>query len=305
MSNSKAADSRSPRRPALRWHGGKWLQAPAIIKYFPPHRVYVESFGGGASVLLRKAAAYAEIYNDLDEGAVTLFRVLQDPASAARLIELLRITPFARAEFELSYEPTNDPIEWARRLLVRSFMGFGSDGHNVAVRTGFRAASNRSGTTPAHDWANHVDCLPAIIERFKGVVIERRPAIDVMRRHDAPDALHYVDPPYMPETRSKKSRRGKVRYHAYAHEMTAEQHEELLDALNALEGMVVLSGYPSDLYDRKLPLWQRRVRESLADGARPRIEVLWLNPQAFDALRREQQTFDFAATPGISLGSPA
>lgn len=266
-------------RPALRWHGGKWLLAPWIIGLMPPHRTYVEPFGGAASVLLRKPRAYAEIYNDLDQQVVSLFRVLRS-TDAAELVRLIELSPYAREEFMASYEPADSEIEAARRLIVRSFMGFGSDGHNVAQRTGFRANSNRSGTTPAQDWVNYPDGLRRIIDRFRGVVIENRAALDVMRQHDRADTLHYVDPPYLPETRSMKSRRGGGKYHAYAHEMTVADHVELLAGLVELQGAVMLSGYPSALYDDALTGWQRIERKALADGARERIEVLWLNPRA-------------------------
>lgn len=278
-----------PTRPALRWHGGKWMLAPWIIDHLPPHRVYVEPYGGAASVLLRKARSYAEVYNDLDAAVVNLFRVLQDRALGDRLIALLRLTPFARAEFELSYQATDDPVEAARRLIVRSFMGFGSDGHNTQVRTGFRADSNKSGTTPAHDWVNYPDCLGAVVARFVGVVVESRPALQVLRRHDKHDVLAYVDPPYLPATRSQKSRRSGVGYHAYTHEMSVDDHAEMLEALRGLEGMAVLSGYPSVMYDEALKGWRRIERPALADGARPRTEVLWLNPQAEAAMRRPRQ----------------
>lgn len=108
-------------------------------------------------------------------------------------------------------------------------------------------------------------------------MIERRPAIDVMRQHDDGDALHYVDPPYLPELRSQKSRKGKERYHAYAHELTRDDHQELLGFLPSLRGTVVLSGYPSPLYDEALHGWHRIERAAQADGARPRTEVLWIN----------------------------
>lgn len=67
----------TPTRPVLRWHGGKWVLAPWIIGHFPPHRIYTEAFGGGASILMRKARAYSEVYNDLDEDVVNIFRVLR------------------------------------------------------------------------------------------------------------------------------------------------------------------------------------------------------------------------------------
>lgn len=266
-------------RPVLRWHGGKWRLAPWIVSHFPPHRLYVEPFGGAASVLLRKQRSYAEVYNDLDGGVVNLFRVLRDDSAAGRLIELLRLTPFARAEFVGAYQDSDDPIEAARRLVVRSFMGFGSDGHNAARRTGFRANSNRSGTTPAHDWSHYPDELLAIVERLAGVVIECRDAMEICATFDGAFTLHYLDPPYMPETRSQKSRRGKLRYHAYAHEMTAADHAVFLGKARELRGYVVISGYPSALYDEALAGWARFATQTFADGARPRTECLWLNPR--------------------------
>jgi DNA adenine methylase len=274
--------SEAPSRPAIRWHGGKWLLAPWIIDHFPAHRTYVEPFGGGASVLLRKPRSHAEVYNDLDDDVVNLFEVCRG-SRAAELVEAVSLTPFARSEFEASYSASDDPVEKARRLLVRSFMGFGSDGHNTRVKTGFRASSTRSGTTPASDWKNFPASLAEVIERMRGVVIESRDAVRVMRAHDSPTTLHYVDPPYLPETRSTKSRKSGERYHAYKHELTRDDHVALLKALRDLEGMVVLSGYPSSLYDESLPGWRRAERTALADGARARTEVLWCNPAAFEA----------------------
>ena len=272
-------------RPVLRWHGGKWNLAPWVIQHFPQHQLYVEPFGGAASVLLRKPEAYSEVYNDLDQEAVNLFEVLRDPGSAARLCDLIFLTPFARDEFNAAYEPSEDPVERARRLVIRSHMGFGSDGACGSYRTGFRANSNRSGTTPAHDWANLPEALVAVAARLRGVTVENRPAIQVMRSHDGPETLHYCDPPYLPETRSRSGRVAGVGSAAvYRHEMSAEDHEQLLDALKALQGMVVLSGYPSALYDDALTGWRRVEREALADGARKRTEVLWLNPACMTAL---------------------
>lgn len=68
----------TPTRPLVRYHGGKWRLAPWIIGQFPPHRIYVEPFWGGGSILLRKARCYAEVYNDLDGEIVNLFRTVRD-----------------------------------------------------------------------------------------------------------------------------------------------------------------------------------------------------------------------------------
>lgn len=257
-------------RPLVRYHGGKWRLAPWIIGHFPPHRVYVEPFGGGASVLLRKDRAYAEVYNDLDGEIVNLFRVARDHGEM--LAQRCELTPFARDEFVLSYDPHSDPIEQARRTLVRSFMGFGSASVNGKA-SGFRANSNRSGTTPAHDWANYPDALRKTIARLKGVVIENRDALHVMRQHDSRTTLHYVDPPYAHETRYLKGKK-----HAYRHEMTDAQHVEMASAARALQGMVIVSGYRCDMYDRLYAGWHRVDKAAMADGAAARIESLWLSP---------------------------
>lgn len=287
-----------PKRPALRWHGGKWKLAPWIIQFLPPHRVYVEPYGGAASILIRKQRAYAEIYNDLDDEVVTLFRVLRDREAAEQLRSLLRLTPFARGEFKAAYEMTDDPIERARRLIVRSFMGFGSNAHASAEKghrsTGFRATSNRSGTTPATDWANYPDALDALIERMQGVVIESRPAVEVMAQHDRAGTLHYVDPPYMHETRAQ-SNKYDLGWRMYRHELSNDDHSQLLDFLRNVSGMVVLSGYDTPLYAAMLSDWGRFEKQTFADGARARTEVLWLNPAALDALAEQsrQTQMDF------------
>ena len=272
----------APNRPALRWHGGKWLLAPWIIAHFPPHRIYVEPYGGAASVLLRKERSYSEVYNDLDDDVTNLFKVLRSDRRDA-LVESIALTPFSRTEFRESYEPPADRLDAARKLVIRSFMGFGSNGHNPAAKTGFRSNATRQGTTPARDWANLPDGLRAVAERLMGVVIENRDALEVLRQHDSSETLHYVDPPYLPGTRSQKMKNGS-RYHAYAHEMDESGHAGLLGVLASVDGMVVLSGYPSDLYDSTLGGWQRVERRALADGARERTEVLWINPAAAERM---------------------
>jgi DNA adenine methylase len=231
-------------------------------------------------VLIRKQRSYAEVYNDVDGDAVNLFRVLRSDR-AGELIDALRLTPFARDEFVEASVLSDDPIERARRLVIRSFMGFGSNGHNIKRKTGFRANSNRSGTTPARDWLNYPDALATIVERLQGVIIENRDAAAVMTAHDSEETLHYVDPPYVPDTRSIKNKYDlKYAGGMYAHEMDEADHVALLQFVRGLAGTVILSGYAHSLYDEALSDWHRVERKHLADGARARTEVLWINRAA-------------------------
>jgi DNA adenine methylase len=264
------------RRPVLRWFGGKWCQAPHLIDLFPEHQTYVEPYGGAASVLLRKPRSYGEVYNDLDGDVVNLFRVLRNDFQATRLIRLLRLTPFAREEFRDCYLPHEEPVERARRLIALSFMGFGANAH-LRSSTGFRGNVKRSGSTPAHDWMRYPDALLQTIERLQGVVIEQRDALDVIEAYDDAAALFYIDPPYMHSTRGRYGA-----HRRYTVEMDDRAHARLLARLQTVQGFVVLSAYAHPLYTNILAPagWDQIEMAARADGARPRTEIVWLNPAA-------------------------
>jgi len=278
-----------PRRPILRFHGGKFRLAPWIIKHFPEHRCYVEPFGGAASILMQKSRTYAEIYNDLDSEIVNVFRVLRDRETAAELQRSIILTPFAREEFEEAYEASEDPVEQARRTILKSFAGFGSDGifrkncekwtHSSRwiPKGGFRVKSTKSGSTAASDWVSYAPEIMNFCERLQGVVIDHRDALEVINQHDYPDALVYADPPYVHSSRTTK--------HGYRHEMDDNQHRELAEVLNAFKGFVVLSGYQSDLYSELYKGWYTTTISARSDKAMLRTECLWLSPRTADALQ--------------------
>lgn len=278
-----------PTRPVLRYHGGKWMLAPWVIQHFPPHRIYTEPFSGAASILMRKPrASLVEVYNDLHGEIVSLFRVLRDPVQSARLAEVLRLTPFAREEFVLSYERSDDPVEQARRTVARSMMGFGSNSAS-GMKSGFRSNGNRQTAHPASDWTNYPAAVATFCERLQGVVIENRAALDIIRQHDNVATLHYCDPPYVHDTRSEHTTtKGK----GYLHEMTDADHRELAQVLRECVGMVIVSGYPSGLYADLFDGWHVSERAALADagsaGRAERTEVLWMNDACMEALERSR-----------------
>ena len=249
----------------IRYHGGKVKMAKKIISFAPPHVTYVEPFAGGAAVLLAKPRSKLEVYNDLDGEVVALFKTIRDyPTDLCRAI---RYTPFAREEHEASYQRSDNAIEQARRTLVKSHFGFGSSG--IYRKTGFRGRGTKAGTLPVHTWCNVPAAVNRTAERLFGVVIENRPALDVIKDYDTPETFFYLDPPYLPETRDKGT--------DYAHEMSLDDHENLLAMLRCIKGKVILSGYSSALYDTALHNWRQIKMPALADGARKRTEVLWLN----------------------------
>lgn len=279
------------KRPALRYHGGKFRLAPWCMQFFPAHRIYTEAFGGAAGVLLRKPRAYAEVYNDLDGDVVNFFRVLRDPALCAQLVQACALTPYARDEFDLAWEPTEDAIERARRTAIRAQMGFGSAGATKGS-TGLRTYTKSKHTTAQMDWLTYPDAIAAAGQRFAGVLIENRPAIDVLQQHDTPETLHFVDPPYVHDTRVLRSQGG------YRHELSDDDHEDLLQAVLELEGFVVLCGYDSEIYNHRLADWEKHSTDapiSSGRGTAMRQEVVWLNPACSAALHSTTGLFQEAA----------
>lgn len=265
-----------PTRPVLRYHGGKWKLAPWIISHFPPHKVYLEPFSGGGSVLLRKPRSSGEILNDLDEVIVEFFRVVRDPASAAELARRVEFTPYARAEFEdWCYGEPTDAIDAAHRLVVRSHMAMSSKG--IWQKSGFDTRANGDGFISRVNSLRHApDTIRAVAARLVGVVIERGDAVTLIERHDREDALIYCDPPYVRSTRGGAA--------IYKYDMSDALHSRLAEVLCQAKAMVVLSGYPSELYERLYSAWKRVERGHWADGGKASVEVLWLNPAAESAL---------------------
>jgi DNA adenine methylase len=236
------------------------------------------------------------VINDLDGEVVNLFQVLRDPVSADRLCRLLADTPYARGEYLAAVSATESaacPIERARRMVVRSHMGHGTSGSRFDRVAGFRM-DGRSGTTNcAGEWAELPESLRVVRDRLRGVSIEQLPAVELLARLDGPQTLFYLDPPYLPETRTGKSRKAE-RYHTYRHEMTVDDHRELLAAACASQSMVMISGYPAGLYDEALKGWHRITVAARAHRNSPRTECLWLNPAAARQLQ-----------PSLPLGKAA
>lgn len=264
------------KRPVLRYHGGKYKLAKWIISYFPEHKTYVEPFGGAASVLMQKPRSYAEVYNDKWQIVVNVFRVLRDPQMAKMLEKSIALTPYSRSEFEecgdFFINQIDDPIEKARRTIFRSFSGFGSASTNALHSTGFRANSTRLGTTPAHDWANYPIQIKEFTERLRGVTIENKDYKSIIKQQDSRNTLFFLDPPYVHSTRNMK--RGNA---AYAYEMSDQEHTEMASIVNAIEGKVIICGYESPLYKDLFAHWRMEQRETFADGAKARTEILWMN----------------------------
>lgn len=252
------------------WHGGKSKLASTILGYFPEHQTYVEPFGGSGAVLLAKQPSRVEIFNDLNGELVNLFQVLRDTTTYRKLRRALDGTRYARAEFLLAKESTDDPVESARRFIVRQRQSRGGLGE----RWSYCIGDSRGGMSSAvARWQTGLDQLPAVHERFRHVQIECEDWRTILNRYNARKTLFFLDPPYLPETRAGGR---------YEHEMDEGDHRDLVARLLVLRGMVVLSGYANQTYK---PLekagWNRvdfDVPAYSLDKRTRRTECLWLSP---------------------------
>lgn len=189
-------------RSPITWFGGKGAMAAKLLGLMPPHKFYVEPFGGGASLLFAKEPSAVETYNDADEGLVNFFRVIRDPELFNMFYHLVLHTPFSRAEYNYCRETwanETDPVIMAYKWFVvarNSFAGnFGASwGYGVT-------SSNRGMASQASRLLSIFELLPAIHARIMRVQIEHDSWEKVLARHNHPDTLAYLDPPYIPDTR--------------------------------------------------------------------------------------------------------
>lgn len=246
-----------------------------ITPYIPRLEHYIEPFfGGGAVFFALPRRPIHSVLNDLDGEVVNLFRMMRNHGQ--ELAEKIAATPWSREEYERSFEVAHDDMERARKFMVMLWQS-----HNAAgpIRRNAKGWKNQAASAMfvplPRTWRTVpqriLDCMAMLCD----AEIENKPAVEVIKRHNSPNAVIYADPPYPMSTRSGR---------LYVQEMTDEQHVELIGALNDHAGPVILSGYDCELYNSRLAHWSRKEKQVLAEKGQKRIEVLWLNPKCAELM---------------------
>ncbi len=272
-----AATSSKLRSP-LKWHGGKSYLARRILALAPPTRAFAEHYAGGMSVGLNLGPVRSQLANDLDPDLMGFWDRLRS-ADGGELLDAIRSTSYSASTFEGALGRAGDPLAF----LVRNRMSRGGLGRTFAWSE--RTRGGRPGDLNA--WETFKDELPRVVARLASIELTCRDALASIRAFDAEHgagAVHYCDPPYLPSTRTQPK--------AYAREMTADDHREMLATLGEVRGMVLLSGYRSPLYDAELAGWHR-VEWDLPNHSgqghvkQRRVECLWSNrPFSRECVRR-------------------
>lgn len=115
----------------LRRLGNKNRLAKDIIKHFPPHKVYIESFFGAGGIYYNKPKTQYNFLNDLDDDVFNLFMVLKNQKQ--ELIEYFEEVPFSESLFKywIHHKETDAVPKAARFLYLSNFSYLGA---NTAIR---------------------------------------------------------------------------------------------------------------------------------------------------------------------------
>ena len=243
----------------IQWYGGKGHLAPEILPIMNQCKFekYVEPFCGGAAVLFAKVPTKLEVINDRDGLLVNFFLCLREYGE--ELVEKLILTPYSRDIYNL-----------AKKSLAWHFDGEPNINRAVDLyvltrqcMSGLIASGWSYGITHLPAYLSSIKNLPEAVERIRHVVIENDDAFNCLKKFDGPDTLFYCDPPYYPNTRSDTR---------YRFELTKGKHYDLLQLLNKLEGMVILSGYNCGIYETNLKDWGSKAIETVS-FATPQTKV--------------------------------
>lgn len=259
-------------RAIFRYPGSKWAIADWIIQHFPEgyeKLVYLEPFAGSGAVFFNKLPGAVETINDLDSDIVNLFRVLREQPE--ELKKTLKLTPYSREEYDRSFEDCDEPVEKARRYMVRTTQAIGA---KLGSKCGWRNHKQMKIGGTACKWGGITDTIDEATARLRGdtthlVQIEHMDALRLIERYNNRDVLMYLDPPYVRSARKS----GRL----YLHEMDQAGQIALLKALQKSRARIVISGYDSELYNHYLDGWHTDTTITSTTSADKAEEKIWFN----------------------------
>lgn len=265
-------------RPVVKCHGGKHYLNSWIISNFPEDYEdydYVEPYVGGGSVLFNKercAHNRIEIINDVHLGLVQIYRALRDEPK--HFIAKLKRTRYTERVFlrELNKQDKefNDYMDHATNEYIVRRMSRGG------LKKAFAWSNRKRGGLPGdlNAWNTMLQQLPMLSKRIEDVSIFNKPAVEVLKAFNEETTMCYCDPPYLHDSRTSTD--------SYEHEMSTDDHIELSEVLNQYRGKVLISGYPSVLYNRLYKEWNCAKKEVANHSSQQKTksqktECLWMN----------------------------
>lgn len=225
----------------IKYYGGKQFMTDIIIDNFPKDfNIYVEGFGGSASVLFKKERKGIEVYNDLGRNVYSLFKVISDKEKFERLKHRLELTYYhkdIREEFKNNLKRDDISLEdrayYFFYVSRTSFNGVGGFSRTMLIRRGMCRSTS--------DYLSSIEMLPEFHDRLSSVLIDNLDIIELIKKYDGDKTFFYLDPPYVKKTRKSSQK--------YEVEMTDSEHEKLVKTLLNIKGKFLLSGYNNEIYN--------------------------------------------------------
>lgn len=219
-------------RAPFGWPGSKLRSLDKLLKIIPYDSAYAEPFGGSGALLLARRPSKFEVYNDRYGGITCFYRATQQNSSG--LAERLWDTIFSREEWQMchdGWENETDLVERAAQWFYMTAYSFSQLGRNWG--RGLKDNGN-----PAGKIKNRLVDFSALNRRLKEVVIENLEWRDMFNDYDQEGMIWYIDPPYI-----------QTPLGTYKHNMTLEDHKDLIRIVKGLKGSAYISGYHHELYD--------------------------------------------------------
>lgn len=243
------------------WFGGKRTMATEIIRQLGKHSYYFEGCFGGLSVLLPKKPSSHECVCDMHGGVTNLAWCVQLDSIAYELYERLQRVCYDDDIYHASKDwlEANESncerggdapdVDWAYHYFIASWMG--RNGVAGTARVNYQIATRwtKGGGSGPLRFKNATESIPAWHERIRNVHILRRDLFQVLPKiQDGPGVVIYVDPPYLANTVSSKSR--------YVHDFAGEDHGRLAEQLTRFnKARVIVSYYHHEQLLSLYPGW--------------------------------------------------
>jgi len=259
-------------RPLVKYHGGKYYLSQWIISHFPEYYElmgYCEVFGGMFNTLLQKKQSVSEIIADINPDIHNLITIVK--AFPDRFQKELSKLEYSKETFEkYKTEKFKSRVGRAIQQYVIRRMSRGGMCKTFAWQN--RTRGGKPGSI--NEWETSLKNIIRVSNRIQYVWIQLESFQQSLKNYDTPNTLFYLDPTYLHSTRTAKK--------VYNYEMDEQAHIDLLDILNKIKGKALVSGYASDLYNKKLKNWNRYEKNVVNHSGQnkrknPRTEILWTN----------------------------
>lgn len=279
---------------AFNYFGGKFSWLDNLYENFPNGSFthLVDLFAGSMAVSLNYRGRVIRTANEINGEITNFFEQLRDHEE--ELIRALRLTPCSELEYRRCWEPSDDPIESARRFYVRvrqSFFGLGAQREKKGWHMAKEHVNTQGGETVSR-WKNGVEKLHEVARNIRDKFqITNDDYMTIIDRVDFSGTFFYCDPPYPRECRGS--------YNDYRFEFSDDDHRALADRLHRIEGFAMVSGYDCSLMDElygdwvkiKFPFKRTNIRSGIKNGSGVIMqEHVWCNYEP-QSIAKNQQLF--------------